>query len=431
VLNASILTFGSRVFTAIAKVIATILVVRGFGPTGQGAFSVALNISVIAGLAGSAGLEIANAYDVGRRPELGRSIILQSLAVAALAGGAIGAALWAFFPSVPLLAGLDPGYRTLLFLAPPAAVSMSLLSGLAVGASAFALLAAANILVYGVLILGAVGGILLGHPLLAFAGWLVGNLAASSVIGVALWNRLPGVVGFRNTGLLARARFSGAVYFANLLNWLNFRVDLLIVAALLGTGAAGAYAVAATLAEGLLYLGKSVAQPILASAARGMHVWDREALRPYRLVVFATAAGSVALIITAPLLVTLLYGVAVLAAVPPLMVLAAAMPAVAFTTLATSHLFGMGIARPTVVAVGVATGISVILDFIFVPGSGIIAAAIASLIAYSVAALLLAGQLRHRIEPPSRWRDFLLMAGDDVAAVRQSLRQIGQQARAA
>src|SRR5207247_1367531 len=186
-------------------------------PTGQGAFSVALNLSVIAGLAGSAGLEIANAYDVGRRPELGRSIIVQSLGVAILAGGVIGAALWAVFPRIGLFAAFDPGYRTLLALTPIAAVSMNLLSGLAVGGSAFALLAAANILVYGMLIVGAGAGIAFGHPLFAFAGWLVGNLAASTLLGIALWQRLPGTIGLRNTGMLARARSSGAVYFANLL----------------------------------------------------------------------------------------------------------------------------------------------------------------------------------------------------------------------
>lgn len=419
----SLVMLGSRGYMALAKVLVSILVVHGFGAGGQGMYAIALNVSVIAALTGAAGLEVANAYDSGRRPDLVRTLILQSAAVSLGAGGALGLMLWLAFPLIGIFDGFDPGYRLLVVLSPPLAILTNLLTGIASGAARFRLIAGTSAILSSVLVAGAAVGLVTESALLPFGAWLAGNLAASLVIGAVLWRQLPGRPVFRGSGLATRLRFSQRVYFANLANWLNMRLDLLVVAALLGSVAAGTYAVAATLAEGLLYLGKSVSQPLMARAIRSTSAWDRPALRPYRLVIGTTAAAGVALALLAPALLEVLYGAHMRDAAVPLMVLAFAMPAIAFVTLASSHLFGLGLAGPAVIAAAVSTTITVMLDLALVPRLGITAAAGAALIAYVIAGTILYRHLRVHLAASVGVADVLLPAAEDARGVWRQMRR--------
>jgi O-antigen/teichoic acid export membrane protein len=198
-----------------------------------------------------------------------------------------------------------------------------------------------------------------------------------------------------------RAYFVGAVRFgaiaevAAVVEFLSYRVDLLIVSALAGFAGAGEYVVAFTVAETLWVLPVGIASvllPRVAAAVESMpqlpgaesaRVGVDDTLKAFRASAILAGTLGVALGSAAPILIDVLFGDEFMGAVTPLQLLLAGSVLAGLGRLISADLTARG--RPRHVALAATAGLllMIALDFLLIPELGVAGAALAASIGYA------------------------------------------------
>lgn len=249
-------TVGSKLLYVLGGVAVTVVIARGLGPTGQGLFAVALNLTLMLIQLGSVGLPVANPYFAARDPDAQRVLLGYSLKLAVvlsvvLAGGA--GLLKTVVPSS--LEGLDWPELGITLATIPVALAALFLQGILLGRRA--------ILAYNLVELSqaATALVALAVGFLAFDLQLaevliiigISRIVSLGVALVALRDVVRSQAPPSRPGLLGQMlRKGGEVYLIALIGFVLIRVDLLLVNALLGARVAGQYSIAAVVAEGLV-----------------------------------------------------------------------------------------------------------------------------------------------------------------------------------
>lgn len=413
-LRNSALSLVTRLLMAVSRTVVVLAVVVWLGPAEQGMLSVSVAVSVVASMLIGAGIEVANGYLSANRPADLSAIVWNSLGVAVVGGGALGVILWLAFPALPFFQSVAREYQLPLALSIAPASAFVLVSGVAVGLSRYGLLLASNTILYGTYLVIGVGAAALG----ASASIILIAWAAGNALGVLwlLWAlRISPTPTLRVELLRRQVAFGSRAYWTNLLNWLNFRVDLLLVISLIGPVAAGFYAVATTLAEALLYIGKAAAQPLMTYALRGGREWSPPVEHAYRGVLAATLLLAIAVIMLSPLVIRAAVGPALDPALLPLAILALAQAPMAMAMMASAHLFGLGVPGRTIPGGVLAFAITITLNFIAIPALSITGAAVVALVSYSVGAVIQLRQVMRTLRSGSRWRSLVPRPRDAVA----------------
>jgi len=201
-------------------------------------------------------------------------------------------------------------------------------------------------------------------------------------------------------------------YIANLLQFFNFRLDSMIVAAYRGATEVGLYSLAVLLTEFLWMFGNSVAVvlfPTTAGQSEGQA--NRLTARACRQVVWITLAEALALAATAWWLVPFIFGQEYRSSVIPLWLLLPGTVALIIPNVLNAHFAGRGRPQIGAMAAGVSLVITVGLDLALIPVFGIVGAAIASSVAYTVAALVVLSVFHKATGLP--WSAVLIVNADD------------------
>lgn len=411
----AILSLITRSYAALAKLLAIAFIAHALGAEGQGAFSVALNGAVLGALVGTAGLEISNSYYAVRDSSACRAIIVHSLAATLLMGTLVGSLLYFITAHTAILSQVSSTYRWLMILAVPVHMLFILLSGISVGALRFQLQLVSNIVLYSVFLLGTGAGTFIAlTKYMPFAAWIIGNVLASIILISQL---LPEAKGqwFSFSMLRQQFRYGAGAYISNLANWLNYRLDLILVASILGVKEAGYYSVATLLAEGLLHLPKSAGASLLAYSGRNAPPGNAPQLFLYRMTLTLGVGLCSAGIILAPTIIQLLFTSEFLPSVSALRILLLGTLALSVTTLVSNHLYGLGQTKMPARAAAISLVITVALDLVLIPGLGIVGAALASLLAYTTSGVVLAVHLlRHFNASGVSWRDLVVIQKSDL-----------------
>ncbi len=175
---------------------------------------------------------------------------------------------------------------------------------------------------------------------------------------------------------------------SNLAQQLNYRLDALIVNALLSNAATGLYSNAVSMAELVLFIPSSIAavlQPKIAGATE-----KEKATLPGLMMGTAfslSAVGLLGSLIVMPWFIPWFYGKPYAGAVAPALWLLPGMMGLAVTKVLTALMSGLG--KPQVSAYATLSGLcaTIILDYALIPKFGIVGAAWASSIAYWWSAL--------------------------------------------
>lgn len=335
---------------------------------------------------GNLGLPAASAYFVAR--DAARLPALLGVALAGGVGaGALALGLWLVGAAVPGLSPLSTGLLGLAVAWIPFGILLLLLQNLLLGlreirlynltqlaqdAAAVALmvvlfgagLATARTLYlssFAVLVVGTMGVLLL---VLRRAGYRVERPAAE------LWRAAGG--------------YGGRAYLATLFSFLVLQFDLLMVGRMLGAEAAGHYSIAARMAE-MLYMFPVAAGTVLFATVSAL---------PSGGWAFARRATSTGAVLMLPVLalagalaepvVRILFGEAFLPAVPAFLWLLPGVYALSVNTLLMNYFAGTGMPLVTVLSPGAAAAVNVALNLWLLPRLGIVGAAVASTIAYTL-----------------------------------------------
>ena len=181
------------------------------------------------------------------------------------------------------------------------------------------------------------------------------------------------------------AAFGSLSYMSLLLDLVTIRLDIILLNSMTSSAAAGVYSVAVAVGARLASIPQIVAYVVFhRTSARELGTGERTA-QILRLAALALVGGGLALAVVGSVLIVPLYGVDFASAVPALWVMIPAMGIWGLYRLLSSDVEGRG--RPGLVSMSslVATATIVALDLAWIPRHGILGAAWASLVAYSVA----------------------------------------------
>jgi O-antigen/teichoic acid export membrane protein len=185
------------------------------------------------------------------------------------------------------------------------------------------------------------------------------------------------------------ARFALPAYAGTVSAYLNYRVDELVIAALLPVEQLGFYVLAVSIAERIWILPGAAANALLPHLTSSPARDPRVAATMARHVMLWTGAGCLALFLLAEVAVQALYTSAFAPAIAPLRWLLPGIFTLSIGKVLVQELLAREKPRYTVVASGISAVANLVGNLVLVPRLGITGAAIASSISYSLLSLLL------------------------------------------
>jgi O-antigen/teichoic acid export membrane protein len=407
----------ARGLALVGVTLATIVVARLGGPSQVGIYALLRMLPGLLGVLSVAGLPGALAYFLAE-PRRGTPRLAPSLALIAVVGSGLGTAIWLL--ASPLLARtFFPGSSTVVVAAAGLTVVTQLfltlgktaLQGLQDRRGGDAVIAAEELgflpCYLAVLAWGPDGtlavvlGLGLADLLVGFAAWArvsrrlgwSGRTLVRALVrqGPPDWTVTREVAGY---GL--RGQVGGVI------TLLNLRLDFVILDAMVGPAALGAYAVASKYAELLRLPGTAltwVTYPRL--AARSAETAARHARSLVRPTLLLVSTAAIPATVLAGPVIRLLYGGEFDSAVVPAQILIGGMLASGAAGVASGYLYARGRPGLNSIVTGIGLVATVVLDVLLIPAHHATGAAIASTAAYLVTDLMLVGVLL-RLTAPQR-----------------------------
>lgn len=390
-------TLSARILLLGVALVSSMALARTLGPEGRGLLALVLLLPELVKSFALLGFEQANAVYAGLEPAGRRALVWHSTMTALVVGG------MASLASVYYIAAGAPGFQGLLrgpawlYMVPiatiPARLLMEYWGAILRGMNRIFVL---NLIEVGTRVVslalilvcivglgtGVAGVVFVDAAVLAGAVLVMAaTLASSGVLGRPTFNRLL----WKRT-----ARFAIPAYGGSVMGYLNYRIDQFIIAVLLAPEQLAFYVIAVDIAERLWIIPGAVATALLP------HLTNMRDRNPAftalvaRHTVLWTGAGCFLVFAGAGVAVDLLFGEAYDATSSPLRWL---LPGILTLTvgkvLVAELLAREKILFTSMLSVAAAT-INTTTNFLLIPRMGIVGAAVASSLSYSLISLIVA-----------------------------------------
>ena len=249
---------------------------------------------------------------------------------------------------------------------------------------------------------------------------VLGNIVGVALICLATWQVKS--VG-ASAGMRTVMRFAAPAYAANVLQYLNYRLDLFLVAYFRDLRQVGLYALAATLTQLVWLISGAVATAVFARVGAAVDEPRRAAEQTAtlaRTVLVIQFGLALILAVAAQPLLRTLYGTPFEPAASALWLLLPGAVVLGGAAVLSAHVAGLG--RPDLNLVGAIAGliVTVILDLVLIPSAGISGAAIASSASYGATAAVAAFFFVRLTGVPIR--ALLVIRRSDLRQLRAALR---------
>lgn len=385
--NAAIATFATQFAVAVLSFVSVLVVARALGPAGRGEIALLTTIALLTSGLALLGVDEANVNLAAREAGARRALATNSLAFAAMLGGAASLMLVLVMALAPGVFGqTDAALRWLAIATIPALVLKIYLKFLIGADYGFGITNIAWLLppALGVVVNLALAATDELSVATAFATWALAHAIATLLL---CWYVARRGAGFGSPSLkLARRTLGfglrshpGRVLMAG-----NYRADQWFVGALAGSRELGLYSIAVAWSEILFYLPTAltiVQRPYLVRANPDEAA--RRAARVFRIGVAITAVFTLAMVVLAPLLVVRPFGQAFRGATDDLRVLALGAFGILTLKLFSNALTAQRRPGRASFAAAAAFAATLSLDLLLIPNHGGLGAAIASTLAYS------------------------------------------------
>lgn len=424
----ALLTFFAQVLQFGLAFLTSVLIARTLGPAGKGVFTLLTVSAGIMVLIGSLGLGTANTYFAANRKYPVRELAGNSVVFSLTAGGAILTVMLGIYPYLNnnVLAGTTSVQIMIAAGALPFLLLLACFNGLILGESRVATYNALNVTQLAVFALGLL--LLLGvgriTVLSAFSAWAIAAAVAglASVIALSATRTFPGMA-------VSLRTFWGSIVFglkghgANLISFVNYRLDFFVVSAFLGAAQVGLYSVGVAMAELLWYVPNSVTSVLLPRiSSSGKEEATRVTTAVCRHTLFLTLVCSALAIPTARLFLVLILTDRFLPSLLPFFLLLPGVISLSLSKVISSDLTGRGKPQYATLIAAITISFTVVLDLVLIPRFGIAGAAVASTLVYMLATMLSIAFFLH--ESNAALGQVLLFSRDDLAIYLEGLGQL-------
>jgi len=389
------ITFFTRLFTLVISLVSSVIIARLLGPTGKGILFLVILVPSFIALIASLGIEISNVYYIGQNKYSLQDIIGNSVFTTVSIGIPVGFLLWLLAPFISslFLKGINPLFLKIAAIMIPltllSAYCKEILRGeqrikhynfISLYRSAFSMLFI--VLLVLILRLGVMGAII---------GSILASLGAVAISWVFIRERKN----YKFLPILHKEMFFDSIRFgmkgrlANILQFFNYRFDIFIVNWFLGVENVGYYALAVLISELIWYIPDSIGTVLYPKTASST-IEEANLFTPRvcRNSIFLTSLAACGLFALSGVLIPAIFGKAFLLSVKPLQVLLPGIVLLSLWKVLAADLIGRGMPEYYSYAAAASLISTVFLDFILIPRMGIIGAALASTISYSLAGFL-------------------------------------------
>lgn len=400
--------------------VGALILARSLGPAGRGLMAFFVVTALVGGRLVSFGVSDATPVFAARHHER-RSAILGNAVLVGTTSGLLGGVLLACaLALVKTLLPKDIDDTLLVLLAAGiwtnsvASVASGFLRGCG-RLTAYGRLNAAGPWLYGLALVGLWAGPGIDVPRAAGAWVMYSSVNMIVTLGVAI--RVAGISKPTREHVRESMAFGLRAWVGSLAGVLNARVDQVIMGFITTEAILGYYSVAVNVGEVLLYLPNATAAALLPSILRSAPEHRVEhTLIVFRRLTVVTAAGALTAALIGVPLIPVVFGAAFHKSALPFVILLPGALGYAALVVANAALLATGAPEKSSLAMLIALGVGVALDFLLVPlfgASGASAAASAAFLASGAAGITF-----FRRGNPFPWKDALPSWRDVTTVVR-------------
>ena len=415
----SAITFSSQILIFALGFITSIILARTLGPTGKGIYALIILIPAVMLKLGSLGIEAANVYFVGSKQYEPKDVVSNSLLSSIL----LSLFLILLFLGISYLSAfktylnsnqINIFYLWLVVLTIPFSLFSGFLRSIFLGKEEIITFNKINIFQTIIqLVLIVIFLMILKQGVSGAVNAYILTIMFVFVFVIFLIKKITKIkLSFNRKLFKDSVRYGVKAYFGNLAQFLNYRLDMFLVAFFLTPAAVGYYSLAVGIAEKLWMLPGAIATVLF---PRVSSLKDKEANnltpRVARHTFFIIFILSLILAILAKPLVKILFGDAFLPSIMPLLILLPGIVALGGAKTLTADLAGRGKPQFGTYAAFISLAVNFPLNLWLIPKWGISGAAFASTVAYIVVTIVvviafvkISGKL---------WADILLIKKQD------------------
>jgi O-antigen/teichoic acid export membrane protein len=384
----SVLVFFSEIFSNALKFLTFVIIAKVLGPSGQGVYSIVMQIVAFSVMFGNLGIEISIIYFIGQKKYPVKSIVGNGFAFALLSSLCLVIILFLIDPFL-IEKFMKNEHLEIIFVAEIAVVFFLLqavVSSVVLGQNKIVEWSFLKIINSFILILLVI--ILLRVIKLDIIGSIIAYVVASLctlLIGFYLLYRndslsLPFFSKDIIRGLIS---YGLKVYFGTLSQYFNYRLDIFLVAYFLGPSHVGYYSVAVMVGEIIWYIPNSISLILLPRSASSSFERNNELIPIIsRNTFFLTLIFSSLIFVGSKFFIPMIFGNSYFPSINSLKLLLPGIVALSLWKIMTNDLAGRGFPQYKSYTAGIALLGTIFFDIILIPKFGINGAAIASSIAY-------------------------------------------------
>lgn len=375
----------------------TIMIARSLGPAGKGSYDLAIATAGLLALALGLSMPAGIAYAVARGTAGAAGMARLAFALAAAVAAVTLLVLLIGSRYAPTIVG-GFGFDALVAISAIVGVSSlaANLRGVLVGREMILTVSWLDLLGR-ILTAAAILLVIIAVPYAAgttatYEQMLWATAVAGCALSIATATALRTSASTRGEirGLRAVLGFALPTHLSNVVQFLNYRLDLFLVSAFTGLAAVGVYALAVSFAQMVWLAPSAIALPLLprvaSEASSGSGRTDISRLSRVSLITSLAAALAIGLL--GPPFILVVYGPSFAGATTQLLLLLPGVAALGQATVLAAFIGGSGRQRLNLHIAVVALVVTVVCDVLLIPPLGGVGAAIASSLSYGCTAAI-------------------------------------------
>lgn len=392
----SAIAFLSQILIFIIGFITSIILARALGPTGKGTYTLIILIPTVILKLGSLGIDVANVYFTGSKKYEIKDIVSNSLFASILLSSILiilflGIFYLKIFQNFLNSNQINFIHLWVAVLIIPFSLFFGFLRSIILGQEKIIIYNKINIFqnifqLTSIIILllifkqGVIGAII---------AYVFTVICVTSLVVLFIKKYTKIYVSYNEKIFKDLVKYGVKAYFGNLAQFLNYRLDMFLVAIFLTPAAVGYYSIAVGIAERLWMLPGAIASVLFPRISSLKNVAANNLTpRISRHTFFFTIFLSLILAILAKPLIKLFFGITFLPSLIPLLVLLPGIIALSVSKVLTADLAGRGKPQYGSYSSFVALVLNVLLNLWLIPRWGISGAAFATTVAYTMSTLL-------------------------------------------
>jgi len=389
----TLVTFSTQIIIVILGIAVAVAIARALGPEGKGAYSLIILVPTLLATLGNLGIGIANTYFGGSGKydwaKLASNSLIAALGLGVLVAIAFMAYFYVFHPS--FLRDIESQTILMATLALPFSLLIIYFGNILLGENRIREFNLINLTRYGALFI-----LIILFLFAAKAGifgtilaWAIAALLAA-ILSILLVRRTTNISWSFHPRLFEDSvKFGVKGYLGNVIQFLNYRLDMLLVAFFMSVTFVGYYSISVVMAEALWYFPGAVGTVIFARTP-GLSAEEANISTPRicRNTFFVTIIAALILFAVGKYIIMLFFGSAFLPALKPLWILLPGVIALSIPKVLANEIAGRGKPIVGTIAAGVSLAVNIPLNLLLIPRMGISGAALASTISYTVTSIV-------------------------------------------